>query len=129
MTSPRGQPPLARPAAHVRRVEHRNLVLRLEEYGRVNGFGMANDTFIEAAVELGTEVLRSALDAAGLAPGAVDMIMYTSATGIALPSIDARVASRLGMRSDVRRIPMFGLACLGGVPAPPARSPSVTGSR
>ncbi|MEV0968353.1 hypothetical protein [Microtetraspora glauca] len=90
---------------------------------------MANDTFIEAAVELGTEVLRSALDAAGLAPGAVDMIMYTSATGIALPSIDARVASRLGMRSDVRRIPMFGLACLGGVPAPPARSPSVTGSR
>lgn len=97
------------------RVEHRNLVLPLDQYVKLSGFGTANDTFIDAAVDLGAEVLSAALDAAGLTPGDVDMIMFTSATGIALPSIDARVANRLGMRSDVRRMPMFGLACLGGV--------------
>ncbi|MFG1878918.1 type III polyketide synthase [Sphaerisporangium sp. NPDC049003] len=96
------------------RVGHRNLVLPLEQYAKLDGFGMANEIFIEAAVDLGAEAVGAALEAAGLAPGDVDMIIFTSVTGIAAPSVDARLAGRLGLRPDVKRIPVFGLGCVAG---------------
>ncbi|MCT9932747.1 type III polyketide synthase [Planotetraspora sp. A-T 1434] len=95
-------------------VGHRNLVLPLDQYGKLDGFRMANDLFIDAAVELGAEAVGGALDAAGLAPADIDMIMCTSVTGIAAPSIDARLAGRLGLRPDVKRVPVFGLGCVAG---------------
>ncbi|MET8159109.1 3-oxoacyl-[acyl-carrier-protein] synthase III C-terminal domain-containing protein [Sphaerisporangium sp. NPDC005289] len=96
------------------RVGHRNLVLPLDQYAKLDGFGMANEIFIEAAVDLGAEAVGAALDAAGLTPADVDMIMFTSVTGIAAPSVDARLAGRLGLRPDVKRVPVFGLGCVAG---------------
>lgn len=84
-------------------VEFRNLVLPLDQYAKLDGFGMANDTFIEAAIDLGAEAIGAALDAAGLAPSDVDMIMMTSVTGVAAPSVDARLVGRLGLRPDIMR--------------------------
>lgn len=96
------------------RVDHRHLSLPIEQYDKLDGFGAANDAWVSTAVELGAECVGAALDAAGLAPSDVDMIMFTSVTGISAPSVDARVAAELGLRPDVKRLPIFGLGCVAG---------------
>ncbi|MFQ6856193.1 3-oxoacyl-[acyl-carrier-protein] synthase III C-terminal domain-containing protein [Streptomyces sp. 35M1] len=96
------------------RVRSRHTVLPLDGYGDLDGFGPSNDVFIRAAVDLGAQAVRGALRTAGLRPTDVDLLMFTSVTGIAAPSVDARLVTRLGMRSDVKRLPVFGLGCVAG---------------
>jgi alkylresorcinol/alkylpyrone synthase len=95
-------------------VRSRRLAIPLEQYAGLDGFGQANDTYIAAAMELGEKAVTGALGEAGLHARDVDLVIFTSVTGLAVPSIDARLAGRLGLRPDVKRVPIFGLGCVAG---------------
>lgn len=95
-------------------VASRRLALPIEVYAEIAGFGDANDRYIECALELGEAAIRDALARADLPPRAIDHLYSISITGLATPSLDARLINRLGLRADVKRTPIFGLGCVGG---------------
>lgn len=80
-----------------------------------HGWKARNDVYLEAAETLYIEAASRALDQAGIKAGEVDGLVTVSTTGIATPSLEARVAGRMGFRADAERLPIFGLGCAGGV--------------
>ncbi|OBG38905.1 stilbene synthase [Mycobacterium sp. E3198] len=100
--------------AHTAGVDQRSLALPLARYPKLSGFTEANDAYLEVAVDLGERAVRSALAAANIKPDEVDTIVMVSSTGIAVPTIDARLMSRVGLRPNIKRVPLFGLGCVAG---------------
>lgn len=95
-------------------VKGRYLALPLQDYYALETFAARNDAWIKCATELAEKAAREALVRAGLQPKDVDHVFFVTVTGIATPSIDARLVNRLGLRPDVKRTPIFGLGCVAG---------------
>jgi alkylresorcinol/alkylpyrone synthase len=92
----------------------RHLALPIEEYAGLTTWGKANDAWIRVAQEVGGAAVMDALNRAGLAPSDVDALIFVTVTGVATPSIDARLINRLGLSPRVKRMPIFGLGCVAG---------------
>ncbi len=110
-------------------VERRHHAYPLERYASFQTFGQFNDAWIEAATDLGEQALREALARANLGVRDVDAIVFSSVTGISSPSIDARLVNRMGLRNDVKRMPLFGLGCVAGAAAVARAADLVRGDR
>jgi alkylresorcinol/alkylpyrone synthase len=92
----------------------RHLALPIEEYEKLERWGQANDAWIRVAQEVGGAAVLDALDRAGLTVDDVDALISVTVTGVATPSLDARLMNRLGLPPGVRRMPIFGLGCVAG---------------
>lgn len=95
-------------------VNQRHLAFPLERYPGFTTFGETNRAWLEVAAELGERALDEALERAGLGRKDLDALYVVSVTGVASPSLDARLINRMGLRSDIRRTPIFGVGCVGG---------------
>ncbi len=96
-------------------VELRQLARPAEWYRRGHDFPERTAAYLEVAVDLFVEAASAALADAGLEGSDVDTILTVSSTGIATPSLEARAMQQMGFRTDVNRVPVFGLGCAGGV--------------
>ena len=96
-------------------IRTRKAVRPLEWYGQPHGWPERNEVYLENAQALYVEVAQKALASAGLKAAEIGQLVTVSSSGIATPSLEARVAGRMGFRADVRRTPVFGLGCGGGV--------------
>jgi alkylresorcinol/alkylpyrone synthase len=92
----------------------RHLALPLAEYPSLDTFAKCNDAFIRVGADVGEAAVRDGLARAGLSPSDVDHLFFVTVTGISTPSLDAKLANRLGLPRGVKRTPIFGLGCLGG---------------
>jgi alkylresorcinol/alkylpyrone synthase len=88
--------------------------LPIDTYYDMTTWGEANNAWIECAQELGQQALCQALTGVGLAPQDIDALFVVSVTGIASPSLDARLVNRMGLSPRIKRIPIFGLGCVAG---------------
>jgi len=96
-------------------IAKRHIVAPADWYVSEHGWKDRNAVYLHAAESLFQEAASAAIEKAGLAPDQIDGIVTVSTTGIATPSLEARVGPRLGLRPDARRVPVFGLGCAGGV--------------
>jgi alkylresorcinol/alkylpyrone synthase len=94
-------------------VNGRYLSLPIEEYPALR-FSEANDVWIRTAVELGEKAIPAAIAQAGIDKSEISAFFFVSVTGVASPSIDARLINKLGLSQNMRRVPIFGLGCVAG---------------
>ena len=95
-------------------VEGRHIAVPKEEYYELRGWEGPNAIYARVAVELGQEPLEQAFAEAGLGASEVSLLAFASTTGIAIPTIDARLMNRLPFRPSTKRMPLFGLGCVAG---------------
>jgi alkylresorcinol/alkylpyrone synthase len=95
-------------------VEQRHFAVAAESYRELDGFALRNRAWIEVAKQLGEQVVCAALAEAELDACALALLVTTTVTGIAVPSLDARLMNTIDFAPTLKRVPLFGLGCVGG---------------
>ncbi len=96
-------------------IEQRYSVRPLDWFEAPHDWTERTKAYLDGASALFVQAAQSALDRAGILARDVDVIVTVSSTGIATPSLEARVGAQLGLKPSAARVPVFGLGCAGGV--------------
>ncbi|MCT7377062.1 type III polyketide synthase [Chelativorans salis] len=96
-------------------IERRYGVRPIGWYLQQRGWPERTAAYTDGAVDLFVEAAGAALTSAGLKGEDIDVVVTVSSTGISTPSLEARVAETIRFRPDLKRVPVFGLGCAGGV--------------
>jgi alkylresorcinol/alkylpyrone synthase len=96
------------------RVRQRHLAFPFDDYRRFSSWGETNRAWLDVAERIGADAIDAALSRAGMQRGDLDAIFVVSITGIASPSLDAKLINRMNLRPDIKRTPIFGLGCVAG---------------
>lgn len=96
-------------------ISRRHTVRPLSWYLEPRDWSDRSQVFHEDGLALFEKVAADAIERAGLSPDRIDCVVTVCSSGIATPSLEARAMKKLGLRADVRRAPVFGLGCAGGV--------------
>ena len=96
-------------------IDRRYSCVPIDWYADPHGWQDRTELYVENATNLFEQVTRALLAEANLTTDDIDAIVVASTTGIATPSLDALVVERMQLRRDIRRLPIFGLGCAGGV--------------
>ena len=96
-------------------IARRHIVAPLDWYVISHGWADRNEVYLKAGEDLFVKAANAAIERAGMKPSDIDGVVTVSTTGIATPSLEARASQRVGFRDNVRRVPVFGLGCAGGV--------------
>ena len=96
-------------------IDRRHSVRPIDWYQTPRGWTERTQVYLDGASALFVQAAQAALDRAGMTARDVDVIVTVSSTGIATPSLEARVAAEMGFKASAARVPVFGLGCAGGV--------------
>lgn len=96
------------------RIDHRSLAMPVPWYLEAHGFAERMAIYQDVGLRLAELAARLALREAGLDAKDITGIVLVSTTGIATPSLDARLCNLLPFPRDVVRVPLWGLGCAGG---------------
>ena len=96
------------------RIQQRYFSAPREWFETEHSFSEKNELYLESSIEVGQAAILNCLRSAELEPREIDHFIFVSTTGLATPSIDARLINLLKMRTDIRRTPIWGLGCAGG---------------
>jgi alkylresorcinol/alkylpyrone synthase len=87
----------------------------IEWYLRPHSWEERTESFQRHALDLLEQVTIKVTEAAGVPLDAIDVILTNTVTGLAVPSLDARLLNRLKLAPTIERLPIFGFGCGGGV--------------
>ena len=95
-------------------VHHRHLALNREAYAHLGGMQSRSRAWLEVGLELGERCVSDLLRRAGMSADEIRCLMTTTVTGLSVPTLDARLMNRIAFPTHLKRLPSFGLGCVGG---------------
>jgi len=96
-------------------IESRYVCESPDWYLEPRGWEERTASFQRHALALLEEATLKAVAAAGITVADIGAIVVNTITGLAIPSLEARLVNRLPFSRQVERLPIFGLGCGGGV--------------
>jgi alkylresorcinol/alkylpyrone synthase len=95
-------------------VSRRFLALPVEDLLAHGDIESRNGAYRDVALDLGRSACGEAIARSGADPAAISLFVTVSCTGHMVPSLDAHLALELGLRTDVRRLPISQIGCGAG---------------